>query len=316
MDWSNERYVRFYVRETVDETLWPWQAHAIWPQILRRADRSGVIDIGKHSPVKAIAAIIRFPVEVCEVGLDALFVDECLMISGTQLVLRNYIPAQESVMSDAQRQRESRAHKAIEKARRGVTPSDTFEQTVTNSDNASQDMTLGHAESRGVTDGHVRSLCAVPSVPSVPSEERESARANDVVPLPERWPLPEPLPDQVERPLASRVRQGYERRYFARYAVAPNQEKTPPMVPKVCAWLVAVADARGLDEYELCDQLLDAFFAHPKAIENRHRPGFLSTDPGEWLDAPKPRAKPLTQEDIDSARSPIRKLLPRRPVAR
>lgn len=179
MDWSNERYVRLYVRVTVDETLWPWQARAVWPQIVRRADRSGVIDIGKHEPAKAIAALIAMPLDVVTTGLEALITDTCLVHSGDQLVVRNHMAAQEAVMSDALRQRESRAKKAMEKAASAVTPSHDESRGVTICDEESRAVTNSDGQSQIVTECHAASRAVTPSVPSVLclAEEEESAAA-------------------------------------------------------------------------------------------------------------------------------------------
>ena len=43
MDWANERYVRLYTRDTVTWKMWPWEARAIFPLLMRKVDRAGVL---------------------------------------------------------------------------------------------------------------------------------------------------------------------------------------------------------------------------------------------------------------------------------
>lgn len=161
MDWSNERYVRLYCRVTVDESLWPFESQALWPQIIRLSDRAGVIDLGKHEPAKAVAALLRWPLPFVSAGLDGLIADGCVVVNGTQLAVRNYIPAQETPASDAQRSRESRANKALRHgASQAVTKRDA---TDTKRDGT---ITVGHGVSQSVTP-------SVPSVPSFSAEEEQ-----------------------------------------------------------------------------------------------------------------------------------------------
>lgn len=106
LDWSNERYVRLY-RETTDEAAWCWQARAIWPLILRKADRAGVIETTRGA--KGIAAEIRIPVEVVEPGLAELVEDGCITATERGYAIPNYIEAQTATSSNTKRQAEWRA---------------------------------------------------------------------------------------------------------------------------------------------------------------------------------------------------------------
>ena len=107
MDWSNERYVRVYVRETVGDVALTWQGRAIWREILIKCDRAGVIVLDGHG-VRGLAGLIRMPPEVVEEHFQQLLDDGRVQIRGEYLIVPNYIEAQESTKSDAQRQRESR----------------------------------------------------------------------------------------------------------------------------------------------------------------------------------------------------------------
>src|SRR5690349_986751 len=92
LDWANERYIRFYVREKPDEAAWCWQATALWPQLLRRADRAGVIETRKGA--RGLAGLTRLPLEVVEPGLVDLVADGCIVQTATGYYIPNYIDAQ------------------------------------------------------------------------------------------------------------------------------------------------------------------------------------------------------------------------------
>ena len=151
MDWSNERYVRLYTRDSVTWSLWAWEARALFCFLLRKVDRAGVIDIGSHSPERALAAIVGMPVAVVAEHLPALLDSGAIEIAGAAMVMPNYIEAQEAKSSDKQRQSESRARRR-DRARTGhdtsppVTRRDTSSQAVTRSHDASHSVTPSLAE--------------------------------------------------------------------------------------------------------------------------------------------------------------------------
>lgn len=157
MDWSNERYVRLYTRDTVDWLALSWQARALFAMLLRKVDRAGVIDLGRHG-VKGLAVAVGMPTDVVGPALAELLEDGCIEQHGTRLVMPNFLDAQEAAQSDAQRARESRANRRdrsrVTKPDAGVTDRD---ETVTPS----------HGASHAVT----------PSVPSDPSDPAEGERA-------------------------------------------------------------------------------------------------------------------------------------------
>lgn len=133
MDWSNERYVRLYTRDTPEWLCLEWQGRALWPLLLRKLDRSGVLAT-KLGP-RGVAVLVGLPIEVVEVGMAALIADGCLQPHPLGLVVPNFLEAQEACASTALRQRESRER------RRAVTKRDTASQNVTNSHELSQAVT-------------------------------------------------------------------------------------------------------------------------------------------------------------------------------
>jgi hypothetical protein len=119
VDWANERYVRLYTRDTTTWRLLSWEAQAIFPVLLRLVDRAGVFDVGDVAPAEALgAALAKWPLDVVERGIDSLLKRGVIEINADNLVIPNFLEAQEAQHSAAQRQRESRA-KRLAKARRG-----------------------------------------------------------------------------------------------------------------------------------------------------------------------------------------------------
>jgi hypothetical protein len=106
VDWSNERYVRLYTRDTDDWLALTWQAKAAFPLILRKVDRSGFLAT-KRGAI-GIAAQTGLPIDVCEVAVEDLLRDGCMIEADGGFLLRNYIQAQEAIASGAQRSREHR----------------------------------------------------------------------------------------------------------------------------------------------------------------------------------------------------------------
>lgn len=147
MDWANERYVRIYVRDTADDLVLSWQASGLWPQLVRKADRSGVI--ATNHGARGIAALVRWPVDVVTAALAELVQDgriqECLEPAG--YVIPNYIEAQETPSSDKHRKKEERERRR-EGANNSVTKRDIESRNVTET---SRSVTPGHAESHDVT---------------------------------------------------------------------------------------------------------------------------------------------------------------------
>lgn len=169
MRWSDERYVRLYTRDTIAWRCLPWQARALFPLILRKLDRAGLMPLDGHG-ARGLSVLLDMPAEVVEVGYPALLKDGCLQEIDGVIVCPNYIEAQEAAQSDPQRAREKRARDREIAAAAGVTKRD---EVVTKRDgaetNREQTVTSCHEPSRAVTSCH--------SVPSraVPSQEKDMA---------------------------------------------------------------------------------------------------------------------------------------------
>lgn len=161
MRWEDERYVRVYTRDTPDWLALSFEAQALFLMLLRKVDRAGILPLGKQGR-RGVAVSIGHPGKWkrLEPALDELLTDGCIRIEGDTLIAPNFIEAQETPQSDAQRQRESRA-RARELAGKGP---------------MSQNVTECHTPSRGVTSGHAASQDVTPSlaVPNLPNRAEPS----------------------------------------------------------------------------------------------------------------------------------------------
>lgn len=162
MDWSNERYVRVYTRDTPEWLILPWQAKALWPLLVRKFDRSGVI--ATKLGARGVAVLVGLPLDVVEPGLDALLEDGCLQKHDLGYLAPNFIEAQETPQSDANRKRESRERRRAQN--KHDAPNDVTQTTEC------------HAVSREVTSCHTVSQVVTPIPDQTrPDPERESSRA-------------------------------------------------------------------------------------------------------------------------------------------
>lgn len=181
MDWANERYVRLFTRDTPEWLCMEWQGRALWPLMIRKADRSGVI--ANKLGTRGLAVLVGLPMEVVEPGLASLLADGCLQTHQLGYVIPNYIEAQETPQSDAQRQRESRERRRM----------------VTNRDTESQNVTECHATSRGVTRCHAVSQVVTP-------DQSGPVRTSPDLPDPPVAPQGALLPDPVKPAKAKRAK--------------------------------------------------------------------------------------------------------------
>ena len=150
MDWSDERYVRVYTRDTPTMKLLRWEGRMVLFELLRKVDRAGVMDFGDEGPIEAISAVTDIPLEHVTVGLQRLLDRGCVVVKDGSIVVSKFLEAQESPQSDKHRQRESRA-KRRDLARHGVTVRETTAVTERDTSEASRDMSPQGASASVVT---------------------------------------------------------------------------------------------------------------------------------------------------------------------
>lgn len=107
MDWSNERYIRVYTRDTKSWLKSGWEGQTLLMHLFRKVDRAGCLD-GIDDPVEDLTLITGLPREVVGIGLERLLDQKTIKIVDESLVIPNFIEAQEASVSDRERQRKSR----------------------------------------------------------------------------------------------------------------------------------------------------------------------------------------------------------------
>jgi hypothetical protein len=119
--------------------------------LMRKVDRAGILD-DIDDPVDDLSLMTGLPVEYVEVGMKRLLTLGVIEINNNQLLVPNYLDAQESPRTDAQRQRERRQR------RRDMAKSQNKTEQSQNKSGQSQDKTEAshpvtgcHAASQGVT---------------------------------------------------------------------------------------------------------------------------------------------------------------------
>ena len=148
MNWQDEQFIKVYTRDTGEWTLLSWDAQALLLQILRKVDRSGVLQLGKHG-VRVLPAALghREQAERITAALAELTADGCVVLRPECLVVPNFIAAQTSRQSDKARQQSARDRRRAESMGASL-PADK---------ETSQNVTDCHLESPGVTTSHLAS---------------------------------------------------------------------------------------------------------------------------------------------------------------
>lgn len=110
MDWHNERYVRVYTRDTTELVVIPWLARLTFWELLRKCDRAGVLDLGDDGS-DGLAALLRVPPDAASDALAEWVKRGMVELRDGVVVVPNFIAAQESGASGAQRTRRHRERK-------------------------------------------------------------------------------------------------------------------------------------------------------------------------------------------------------------
>lgn len=108
MNWQDERWVKLYTRDTGDWLFLSFDAQALFLMLLRKADKSGRVALGKRG-LDALPTLLGHTdaasvTRVTE-ALAALVKDGCVKVEEEALILVNFEQAQETPTSNAERQR-------------------------------------------------------------------------------------------------------------------------------------------------------------------------------------------------------------------
>lgn len=112
MDWDNETFVKVYTRDTGEWMMLSWDAKSLFLHLLRKVDKSGVLQLGKHGK-HALPSALGHREETTRIlsALEELLADGCVGLTEDRLVIPNFMDAQKARMSDRLRQQRARDHR-------------------------------------------------------------------------------------------------------------------------------------------------------------------------------------------------------------
>ena len=104
MDWANERWVKWYTRQTPSWRMLPWQSRALFGLLLKDCDGAGQIGLGR-SGIAGLAEAVGLPVEVVRAGVAGLEADGSVTLGNAVLTIEKFVEAQDAIATNAARQR-------------------------------------------------------------------------------------------------------------------------------------------------------------------------------------------------------------------
>lgn len=310
--WGNERYVRLLTRETADRAAWCWQARALMPWLVCKADGAGLLETSKGA--RGIAAITMLPLEVVGPGLDELIADGFVVVVDGGYLVRNYVAVQTAAMSASQRQARLRDNRRAAAAL------------------ASRLVTDGHAVSRAETivTEDVTPSRSDPSRSDPNQAKGEGECEREALPRPapggalprSRKPKPSADPTPEERATCETVLAKLSARNGVAYRGSPEHLRlitarlrsgcTEADLRKVIHYAASARDDGGLGWAE--DESMRAWLRPetlfgPKTIAKYLDPAVAWCDGG----TPKPRPETPTRADHDPPSEIVLKLFGGRP---
>jgi hypothetical protein len=318
MDWANERYVRNYTRDTADLIAVGWEGRFVFYELLRKVDRSGVLDYGDDLAV--VHEILRLPPEVFAVALPRLLKKGCVIQRNGALVIPNFMEAQESAQADAARKRASRERgraRAMEPEQQPVTTGHTRSRNVTDQEREENDGVTdidhvevdspsvdsdvtSHVRSHPVTFGH-SDLCLTVPNRTVPTQGERARDPALPPPLPvAEKPAPSPVAkktDASRQLVAEQVAQAHALA-FNRVREKLGEQKLPAMKPSAkhvaaIRELLETRDEKPLAAEDECRHVLAVFEA--EALAKRTLRWFGQT---LWREGNVARAVAMSVEEV------------------
>jgi len=112
VNWSDERYVKIYQRETLTVLSLDWDARSVLRALLLKLDGAGVIETGTMDPAEAVALQLRAPVDVVRKALPALLACGTLVEVRSGFLVPNFVAAQEATKTEARKKADQRQRAA------------------------------------------------------------------------------------------------------------------------------------------------------------------------------------------------------------
>lgn len=178
MDWSNEPYVRLYIRDTTTWRRLSWEAQALFPSLMKLLDRAGRLDLDGVPPVEAVSdALHKWPAPVIEAALTSLRESGVIEVTDVAILVPNFVEAQNTPRSDKARQAEVRARRRDEVR---AAPRESAPNRAASRDADARRVTARDESSRSVTENHSPCAVPVPVLPALSSAGPPAASAGDI----------------------------------------------------------------------------------------------------------------------------------------
>jgi hypothetical protein len=107
MRWEDESYVKLYVRDTPTWKAMNWQARALWPLLMRKLDKAGLLECGSLGRA-AVSLMVELPEEVVSPGLASLERLGVIEWHDTTLEAPKFEEAQEAKKTELLKKRDQR----------------------------------------------------------------------------------------------------------------------------------------------------------------------------------------------------------------
>lgn len=107
MRWEDESYVKLYTRDTPTWKAMNWQARCVWPLLMRKLDKAGLMECGELGR-SAVALMVELPDEVVIPGLERLEKLGVITWHGTTLEAPKFEEAQEAKKTELLKKRDQR----------------------------------------------------------------------------------------------------------------------------------------------------------------------------------------------------------------
>ena len=178
MRWEDERYVRFYTRNTPEWLSMSWHARGLMGLLMRSVDRAGVLPLGRLG-LKGVAAAVQAPWSEIEAPLRELIEDGCVRFNESvcAILIPNFLEAQEARQSDRARQAKAReATRSLfdsDVTGRDSSPAQDTRNALSRTELTPSDLDV---TARDQTFGNVTPSCAVLSR-TVPNQTEEAEMA-------------------------------------------------------------------------------------------------------------------------------------------
>lgn len=108
MNWSDEKYVKLYTRDTLTWLSLSWEARALLALLLRKVDGAGLMEVGNLEAAHAVALQLVMPTDVVRRALAELVAIGTVTEVRGGILIANFVEAQESTKTEARKKKDQR----------------------------------------------------------------------------------------------------------------------------------------------------------------------------------------------------------------